>query len=95
VRLSTKLGLFRSPLSAAQAIDRVETWLGADPTVVVEPTTDHRGTVRPVLAAAGTGGNLVNDAHVAALAIEHRGGIDSFDSDFSRFDGVVWNRPGA
>jgi predicted nucleic acid-binding protein len=74
-------------------MDRVEAWLGAEPAVVVEPTADHAGIVRRLLAAAGSGGNLVNDAHLAALAIEHRCGIVSFDNDFSRFDGVVWNPP--
>ncbi len=36
------------------------------------------------------GGNLVSDAHLAALAIEHRCGIVSFDNDFARFPGVDW-----
>jgi hypothetical protein len=36
VRLSTNVGLFPPPLSAEQAMDRVEAWLGAAPAVVVE-----------------------------------------------------------
>jgi toxin-antitoxin system PIN domain toxin len=95
VRLSTKLGLFPAPLSAEEAMDRVAAWLGAEPAVVVEPTADHAGIVRRLLAAVGTGGNLVNDAHLAALSIEHRCGIVSFDNDFARFDGVRWSPPGA
>jgi len=39
------------------------------------------------------GGNLVSDAHLAALAIEHRCGILSFDNDFVRFPGVDWTVP--
>jgi predicted nucleic acid-binding protein len=35
----------------------------------------------------------VNDAHLAALAIEHRGSVVSFDSDFGRFPGVTWIEP--
>jgi predicted nucleic acid-binding protein len=46
-----------------------------------------------MLALVGTGGNLVNDAHLAALAVEHRAGIVSYDSDFGRFDKVRWHRP--
>lgn len=94
LRLSTKVGLYPSPLTAEQALDRVEAWLGAAPAVVVEPTMDHAGIVRRLLVAVGTGGNLVNDAHLAALAIEHRCGIVSFDNDFSRFGGVRWSPPG-
>ena len=94
VRLSTKVGLFPAPLPPDQAMDRVHDWLGAAPAVVVEPTIDHLGIMRRLLASVGAGGNLVNDAHLAALAIEHRCGIVSFDNDFSRFDGVAWRRPG-
>jgi uncharacterized protein len=94
VRLSTKLGLFPSPLSVEEAMDRVEAWLGAAPAVTVEPTVDHAAIVRRLLSEVGTGGNLVNDAHLAALSIEHRCGLVSFDNDFSRFDGVRWHPPG-
>lgn len=46
-----------------------------------------------LLAPFGTGGNLVNDAHLAALAIEHRCTVVSFDGDFARFRGVTWEMP--
>jgi predicted nucleic acid-binding protein len=36
----------------------------------------------------------VNDVHLAALAIEHRGVVVSFDRDFERFDGLAWQLPG-
>jgi len=38
-------------------------------------------------------GNLVNDAHLAALALEQPAGIVSYDSDFGRFDAVSWATP--
>lgn len=95
VRLATKVGLFPSPLSVAQAMDRVDAWLAAPPAVVVEPTIDHPRIVRDLLGDLGAGGNLVNDAHLAALAIEHRCGIVSFDNDFARFPGVDWQPPPA
>lgn len=93
VRLSTKVGLFPSPLSVDQAMDRVDAWLEAPPAVVVEPTVDHARIVRDLLRTVGVGGNLVNDAHLAALAIEHRGTIVSYDHDFSRFTAVTWEHP--
>ena len=43
-----------------------------------------------VLRAGGSGGNLVNDAHLAALAIEHDAMIVTFDTDFARFNTVQW-----
>jgi len=93
VRLSTKAGLFPNPLTADEAFDRVDAWLGAAPAVVLEPTSGHTRIVRDLLGAAGTGGNLVNDAHLAALAIEHRCQVMSYDNDFGRFAGVIWVRP--
>lgn len=93
VRLATKPGLFPHPLTAEQAMDRVEAWLGAPPAVVVAPTIDHARILRGLLDDVGVGGNLVNDAHLAALALEHRCTIVSFDNDFSRFDGVDWEPP--
>ncbi|HSK21789.1 MAG TPA: TA system VapC family ribonuclease toxin [Egicoccus sp.] len=88
VRLSTKVGLFPSPLTLDEAMDTVDAWLGAAPSVVVEPTTQHARVVRGLLRNIGVGGNLVNDAHLAALAIEHRCTIVSYDHDFDRFEGV-------
>ena len=93
VRLCTKAGLFPVPLTVDQAMDRVDAWLGAPPAIVVEPTANHPVLVRNLLAPFGAGGNLVNDAHLAALAIEHRCTIVSFDNDFGRFPAVRWELP--
>ncbi len=93
VRLSTKVGLFPAPLTVDQAMDRVDAWVGAGPAVVVEPSAQHGTIVRGLLRSVGVGGNLVSDAHLAALAIEHRCGILSFDNDFARFPGVDWTAP--
>ncbi|MBK5223773.1 MAG: type II toxin-antitoxin system VapC family toxin [Acidimicrobiia bacterium] len=93
IRLSTKVALFPSPLTIDDAMDRVDAWLNAPSAVVVEPTVDHARIVRDLLRDIGVGGNLVSDAHLAALAIEHRGGIVSYDNDFSRFAGVRLSAP--
>lgn len=93
VRLSTKIGLFPAPLSVDEAMDRVDAWLSAGPAVVVAPTIDHPRILRELLRGVGVGGNLVNDAHLAALAVAHRGAVVSFDNDYSRFDGVTWEMP--
>lgn len=93
VRLCTKEGLFPSPLTMDEAMDRVDAWLAAGPAVVVEPTADHSRVVRGLLRGVGVGGNLVNDAHLAALALEHRCTIVSFDHDFDRFTGVRREAP--
>lgn len=94
LRLSTKIGLFPSPLSADGALSQVRDWLGAPTAVVLEPTPRHFEVMAGLLTTLGTGGNLVNDAHQAALALEHRARVITFDNDFDRFPGVRWSRPG-
>lgn len=93
VRLSTKEGLFPHPLPPEEAIGRVADWLAAPSAALLNPTARHADVLAGMLALVGTGGNLVNDAHLAALAVEHRAEIVSYDSDFGRFDGVRWHRP--
>ena len=93
LRLSTKRSLFANPLSPTEAIGRAEEWLAQPSATLVEPTARHLGIVRQLLEPLGTGGNLVNDAHLAALALEYRCQIVSFDRDFSRFAGVKLETP--
>ena len=49
--------------------------------------------MRQLLSPLGTAGNLVTDAHLAALAIEHGAELNSCDSNFSRFSGLRWVNP--
>jgi predicted nucleic acid-binding protein len=49
--------------------------------------------LRELLLPLGTGGNLTSDAHLAALAIEHRAELCSSDTDFARFTGLKWRNP--
>lgn len=95
VRLVTRQGLFPSPLGPEEAIGHVADWLGAPTAVAIGPTPRHVEILARMLATVGTGGNLVNDAHLAALAVEHRGSVVSYDSDFGRFPAVRWDRPDA
>ena len=93
VRLSTKASLFPAPLTTDRAVEIVDSWLAQPTARIVEPTARHAEIIRSLLSAAGTAGNLVNDAHLAALAIEHRAAVITFDTDFARFPGVEWRIP--
>jgi uncharacterized protein len=93
VRLTTRADIFPSPLTLDQAMDRVDDWLSAPGAVLLEPTAGHGRILRTLLHPLTTAGNLVNDGHLAALAIEHKCGIVSFDNDFARFPGVTWTTP--
>ena len=93
LRLATKPGLFPSPLSNDDALSTVDAWLAQPAAMVVEPTARHLSLLRELVTVVRATGNLVNDAHLAALAIEHRGRVVSYDTDFSRFPGVSWSQP--
>lgn len=93
LRLSTKVGLFPSPLSVTDALARIAAWTTQPVAVMANPGATHLSVVSSLLVSVGSGGNLVNDAHLAALAIEHRGVVVSYDHDFGRFPGVTWRTP--
>ncbi|MFZ4434110.1 MAG: TA system VapC family ribonuclease toxin [Microthrixaceae bacterium] len=94
IRLVTRSDLFERPLSAESALDCVDAWLACRSAVVLEPTAAHLRLVRDLLESVGRAGDVVNDVHLAALAIEHRGVVVSFDRNFERFDGLAWQLPG-
>jgi toxin-antitoxin system PIN domain toxin len=93
VRLSTHPHVFTRPLATARAFDVVVRWLEQPCVVIVHPGDRHAALMRQLLGPSGTAGNLVNDAHLAALAIEHGAELHSCDSDFSRFSGLRWINP--
>jgi uncharacterized protein len=93
VRLSTQRITMRQPLDIDTAIGFVEEWLAQPCTTIVGPTNRHLRVMRELLSPLGTGGNLVGDAHLAALAIEHGATLCSSDNDFSRFPGLNWVDP--
>lgn len=88
VRLSTKRGILPAPLDVADALGVVDEWLAHPHTRVLEPGPLHAGIFGRLLLSAGTAGNLTNDAHIAALAIEHQAEVLTFDKDFARFSGL-------
>jgi toxin-antitoxin system PIN domain toxin len=94
VRISTNRSTFPSPLTVEDAVSQAEAWLGSPAAVVAHPTARHLHVLGGLLRDAGTGGNLTTDAHLAALAIEHRAEIVSYDRDFGRFPGIRHRLPG-
>jgi toxin-antitoxin system PIN domain toxin len=93
LRLTTRPGLFRRPLPADTAFGLVASWLDQPSAVIVHPGPRHLQVLRELLLPLGTAGNLTSDAHLAALAIEHRAELYSSDADFARFHGLKWRNP--
>lgn len=95
MRVSTRAGIFPSPLTSSEAADIVRGWLTLSTVVTVDPGPRHVELVADLWVAAGGYPNLVNDAHLAALAVQRRGTVITFDRDFARFPGVSWALPDA
>ena len=93
LRLSTRPDLFRRPLTFDQAADVVADWLTAPPAVVINATSRHLELLRGLVQTTGAAANLVNDAHLAALALEHDAAVVSYDRDFGRFAGLRHELP--
>ena len=88
LRISTSARVFASPLDVGAAAGYVEEWFSSSTALVVSPTPRHLAVLAGLLSDTGTAANLVNDAHLAALAVEHGARIASFDRDFARFAGI-------
>ena len=93
LRIATNPRAFRSPLTMTTGWQQVLSWLSAETAWIPEPTDRHAAVLGDLLALPGVHGNLVPDAHLAALAIEHGLTLCSTDGDFARFPGLHWRNP--
>jgi hypothetical protein len=93
LRLTTNSKLFPTALSVDEALAVVQAWLDHPRVHLIEPGPEHWSTLSNLLKQVGRAGNLTPDAHLAALAIEHKGEVHSCDSDFRRFPGLRFRNP--
>lgn len=93
LRISTHPRVTTHPLDGTLAWSFVADWLAADP-VWIPPATERTAAVyEQLLVGASITGNLVPDAQLAALAIEHGLTLCSADTDFARFTELRWENP--
>ena len=93
LRISTHPRAMQSPLSATDAAGFVDDWLSAPAAWIPEVTGATWRILRGLVHAHEVTGNLVPDAQIAALAIEHGVPVASADSDFARFPEAGWHNP--
>lgn len=93
LRIVTHPRVFPRPLGAEDAWRFVTDWLGQDLAWIPQPTARHATVLGELIARHRPTANLIPDAHLAALAIEHGLAIASADSDFARFPEVRWTNP--
>lgn len=93
IRIGTNHRVFEHPLSLADANTRVQSWLDQPCVRIAIPTERHWDIFKKLLVDGKATGNLVTDAHLAALAIEYGCVLQSTDSDFAKFPKLKWKNP--
>ena len=93
LRISTHPRAFSRPLQPTIAWERVTDWLAAPVAWIPDPGPEHHRLLGELIARHKIAGNLIPDAALAALALEHGLTICSADTDFARFTEASWHNP--
>lgn len=93
LRITTNRRAFPDAISMEKAWNQIDEWLGCDQVWIPQPTERHAAVLGSLCAQPGVHGDLVSDAHLAALAIEHGLTLCSTDGDFARFRELKWQNP--
>ena len=87
IRISTHPSIFSQPLSPEQALGNVESLIGLPRVRLLSEDDGYLAIYRQVTANFAVRGNLVPDAHLATLLLQH--GVTKIytaDSDFKKFE---------
>lgn len=93
VRIATNAKALANPFSIEDALRMVGEWLALPDVKIVGPGADHAVYFEAACRSANATGNLITDAHLSALAMEHGCELASCDTDFGRFAGLRWVNP--
>lgn len=87
LRIATHPAIFTSPLTPQQANENIDFLLGSPHTFILSEVNDFWIYYKEVTKEMAVRGNLVLDAHIAAILLSH--GIKEIvtnDSDYRRFN---------
>jgi toxin-antitoxin system PIN domain toxin len=89
LRVATHPRIFHPPVPLDRAVADLQKILGSPSLRLLQETPRHAEIMVNVLQSGAVTGNLIHDAHIAALCIEH--GVSELltgDRDFRRFEGL-------
>jgi toxin-antitoxin system PIN domain toxin len=93
VRLATNRRIFTVPTPLDDAFAFVDAVRAQPNHLDVDIAPSHLTTFMSTCRAGGATGDLVNDAYLAAIAIELGATLVSLDRDFARFASLDWQLP--
>jgi len=93
LRLSTNPRVYPRPLTPETAWTQVDSLLSLDIVWIPHPGPSYAEILGQLVLRHDVRGNLVTDAQLAALALEHGLAICSADTDFARFAEIEWVNP--
>ena len=93
VRLATNKRIYKTPSLIGEALGFCEGIVQSPNCIIVRPGPRHWRTFAELCRRIGASGNLISDAFLAALALEHDCQWITFDQDFDRFPGLTWRSP--
>ena len=94
LRVVTHPRVFDPPVPAAHALADLRRILAAPTLLMLREGSRHLETMERVMESSGATGNLVHDAHIAALCLEN--GVSELltgDRDFARFPELRISNP--
>jgi hypothetical protein len=95
IRISTNPRVYETPLTIAEAVAIVASWLEREAFSVLEAGEQAWEILKGLLVEAQVSGPLVMDAFLAALALENGATLATSDRDFSRFPKLRTSDPTA
>jgi len=93
VRLVTHPRIFTPPSTVSNALAYCAALRAQPNAILLQPGARHWDIFSRLCASANAKGNLVPDAYLAALAIEHGCELVTTDRDYARFAGLRWRHP--
>ncbi|HEY3759550.1 MAG TPA: type II toxin-antitoxin system VapC family toxin [Solirubrobacteraceae bacterium] len=93
LRLATNSRIFSTPTPMVEAFAYLRALRSQPAHVLLGPGPAHLELLEGICRDADVTGDLVPDAQLAAIAIEHACELVSFDRDFARFADLRWVRP--
>jgi toxin-antitoxin system PIN domain toxin len=94
LRVVTHPRVFDPPTDSRVALDDLESLLDSPSLTLMGEGPSHPAHLRQAVEAGGAAGNIVHDAHIAALVVEHGASeLWTTDRDFSRFPGLRVRNP--